>query len=255
MLKTIRLIIIFGFFCLKVLAQDSEKYHKEEFNVINDLFIQLIDTGYYYNDWLIPLMPDQYLVEYALKPKKNKDNLDWGDKEYYPFEYSKKLIETRGNNEKLQEFRADFRKFQDSLTSQYDSRKLLVFVTDSLYQISSRESEDLKEISRIDSTLLESFQLEKYTTRYIDFNKIKNQGRFEITNEKYPDQETRRQTKDIKEIGLITCSRVIFNKYFTKGFFYYTFFKNGLNAYGVILIVEKVNGIWIIKNESGLWVS
>jgi hypothetical protein len=165
------------------------------------------------------------------------------------------LIETEGNLEKLEIFKSDFQKFSDSISSLYDSSRLLVFVTDSLYQISTRQSKDLKEVKRIDSTLLDSFLLEKYATRYIDFNKITNQGRFEITNEKYPDQETRRQTKDIKEIGLITCSRVIFSKDFTKGFFYYTFFKNGLNAYGVILIVKKVNGIWIIKNEIGLWVS
>ena len=252
---TIRLIIIFGFFCVNVSAQDSKKYHKEEFNVINDLFIQLIDTGYYYKDWLIPFMPDQYLVEYALKPEENKDNLDWGDKEYYPFEYSKKLIETKGDYSKLQEFHADFRRFQDSITRQYDSRRLLIFVTDSLYQISKRESENFKEVLRIDSTLLDSFQLEKYPTRYIDFNKINNHSRFEITNNKYPDQETRIQTKNLKEIGLISCSRVIFNTDLTKGFFYYTFFKNGLNAYGLLLIVEKVDGLWRIKQEIGLWVS
>ncbi|WP_321320620.1 hypothetical protein [Labilibaculum sp.] len=255
MIKTIRLILIFGFFCMKVSAQDSKKYHKEEFNVINDLFIQLIDTGYYYNDWLIPLMPEQYLAEIALKPEENRDNLDWGDKEYYPFEYSKKLIETKGDYDKLQKFYADFREFQDSLKSQYDSRRLLIFVTDSLYQISNKESEDLKEVSRIDSTLLNSLQLDKYVTRYIDFNKIENHSRFEITNDKYPDQKTRIQTNDIKEIGLITCSRVIFNTDLTKGFFFYTFFKNGLNAYGLILIVEKVDGLWRIKHEIGLWVS
>ncbi len=240
---------------MKVSAQDSKKYHKEEFNVINDLFIQLIDTGYYYNDWLIPLMPEQYLAEIALKPEENRDNLDWGDKEYYPFEYSKKLIETKGDYDKLQKFYADFREFQDSLKSQYDSRRLLIFVTDSLYQISNKESEDLKEVSRIDSTLLNSLQLDKYVTRYIDFNKIENHSRFEITNDKYPDQKTRIQTNDIKEIGLITCSRVIFNTDLTKGFFFYTFFKNGLNAYGLILIVEKVDGLWRIKHEIGLWVS
>jgi hypothetical protein len=255
MIKTIKLILIFGFLCVKISAQDSKQYCKEEFNVINDLFIQLIDTGYYYNDWLIPLMPDEYLIEYAQEPEENKNDLEWGDREYYPFEYSKKLIETEGNLEKLEIFKSDFQKFSDSISSLYDSSRLLVFVTDSLYQISTRQSKDLKEVKRIDSTLLDSFLLEKYATRYIDFNKITNQGRFEITNEKYPDQETRRQTKDIKEIGLITCSRVIFSKDFTKGFFYYTFFKNGLNAYGVILIVKKVNGIWIIKNEIGLWVS
>lgn len=255
MIKTIRLILIFVFFCVKVSAQDSEKYYKEEFNVINDLFIQLIDTGYYYNDWLIPLMPDDYLIEYAQEPDENKNDLEWGDREYYPFEFSKKLIETKGNPVQLEAFKSDFQRFFDSLSNQYDSRRLLVFVTDSLYQINKRQSKDLKEISRIDSTMLDSFLLEKYPTRHIDFNRITNKGRFEITNEKYPDQETRRQTKDIKEIGLITCSRLIFNKDFTKGFFYYTFFKNGLNAYGVILIVEKVNGLWIIKHEIGLWVS
>lgn len=255
MIKTVKLVLFFIFFGIEVSAQDSERYNYEEFNVINNLFIQLIDTAYYYNDLLIPLMPDQFLIEYASKPDKNIESLDFWNKEYYPFEYSKKLIETKGDSNKLQDFQADFKKFQDSLTSQYDTRRLLVFVTDSLYQISERESGDLKEVLRIDSSLLDSIQLEKYSTRHIDFCKITNQGRFEITNEKYPDNETRRQTKDIKEIGMITCSRVIFNKDLTKGFFYYTFFKNGLNAYGVILIVEKVNGLWIIKHEIGLWVS
>lgn len=237
------------------LGQDSEVYYSEEFNAINDIFLELIDTGYYYNDWVPPLIPDKYLIDYAKHPHKYRNELKQIDKVYPSFNYSKRLIDTKGDTGKLREFKDRFEKYADSIKNLYDTRRLLLFVRDSLYSTSNYEKEDLRKVARRDSTLFEISYKHKYKTREFNFFNIQNTGKYELTNEEYPDQKVRISTKDIKEIGQLTFSRVVFDSEFKNGFFFYRFYKASLNAFELLIFIEKINGKWIIKEKIGLWVS
>ena len=59
------------------------------------------------------------------------------------------------------------------------------------------------------------------------------------------------------EIGekIITFSRIVYNQQKDKACFYFENNCSGLCGYATFVFVEKVNGIWSIKDEIGDWVS
>lgn len=248
-------ILIFLLLQTKLYSQNSSEYHKEEFNVINEVFVELVGEHNYYQDGFIPLMPDQDLIRFAKHPDKYKDELEYGNKQFYPFQYSKKLIATKGEKRALKNFRDEFYKFSDSIESQIDDRRLVVYVDDTLTSINaSRRQEFIKNVQQ-DSILLNIYSNKTIDYREFDFSKINRKGRFEISNEKYPDREKRNKTKNIKEIGLIKFSRIIFNADYSKGYFFFYYHENGLNAGESILRIEKEDGNWVIKDGILLWVA
>ena len=234
----------------------SDEYYLEEYNVINQLFLELVDTSYYYHvKWYPALWDDDFLFKQAKNPKNYEHDLLYDDSLYYPFNYSEKLIQTQGDTNKIELFKKDFECHRDSMAKKRENWKLKIYVTDSLYH-ETRYS--IKWLAAQDVLKHISFDLPKDfpKTRYFDMSMI-NSGKFELTRELY---EWKHPTTIDEEnqkinIGYFKFSRVIFNKKMDEGFLYSIYRKSGLEGYGLIVLIKKINGVWKIEKEIVSWQS
>jgi len=249
-------IIFFLIISINIFSQNN-RYIDEENNAINDIFINLVDTNrYYLKERPFYSWRHEDLKKYAKNPKKYKSNLDYLDSLYNPFEFSKLLIETKGNKDLIDDFEDKFDDYADSIIKQKDSSILKIFITNELGKPSKWEIHTWIDISFPDTISPKLYPVDTtLQKRYFDYNYIKNKGRYVFSLDKYPDWQGRLMTKKTKEIGILSISRISFNKDFTNGIFFYEIYKDNLDAEGYTIIIEKINNVWKIKIKSQTWVS
>jgi len=228
----------------------SEDYYSEEYNAINQLFLELIDTSYYYHvEWYPMLWSDDFLFQQAKNPENDEDDLSYFDSLYYPFKYSEKIIQTQGNPNKMELFKKDFECHRDSMAKKLKNWGLKMFVTDSLYH---EQDYSMEWLAAQNVLKYVSFNLPKEfpKARYFDMSKIES-GKFELTRELYewnPPKHIDAKNQKIN-IGYIEFSRVIFNKNMNEGLLYFVYRYSGLEGYKLIVLIKKINGIWMIEKE------
>lgn len=105
-----------------------------------------------------------------------------------------------------------------------------------------KDKDFLELIKRFKTIPLENLQL--------DLNKIRNTSFFKPI----PFKNTTK-IEATSEIDIITYSRILYNKDKTKACFYFEKFCYGLCGYGAFVFVEKVAGIWTIKEQITDWIS
>lgn len=241
--------------CLKSFGQESGYYH-EEFRAIDDIFLSIADTSSYnYSLWplfsveeLIDDMNDSLLREslnYFLPPYK-----------FEPFDIIGALKSTNGDSLLIKELYENYETFRDSINGLPDPRTLMIFSSDSLYQFNSSDINWMKSIqSFFKYKHLDSVRYDTLRTRYFSFNKLNNKGRYSFSNLPYPDQTTRFETKEIKELYSISFSRVLFNDDYTKGALFYTIFRDPLSANRTLVLIKKKRGKWTIHKRISIWIS
>lgn len=222
-----------------------------EIQAINDIFLKLIGTDYYY----APIPPPPYR---PLNPDNIIEVRDEEDSAYY--------------QEERERYHADSAKFDwatyqaelafyDSIRSKpsLDTLNLVILLHDSLvvkkpYDFLTRilSPDGFKRNFQVDTTWrsLAIGLLTLKSSRLLDIDKIKNVGRYSIKNE-----STYVQSHDDRVIGRIGISRVYFNEEYSRGCLYYSFICRGDCGYGELVFIELVNGVWKVAGLRELWVA
>jgi len=93
--------------------------------------------------------------------------------------------------------------------------------------------------------------------RKVDITKIKHGIKYELRyNSTLPGSEEIWKTElDFKFLGIFQFSRVYFDTLENYGVLYSAYYCGRLCAYGDLILIKKVNGIWQIAEKIGLWVS
>jgi len=252
-MKIIIFLLVFCFSSINIYSQSSDKYKLEESKIINNFFLDIVGTRIYSSYYINLRVSDSVLIEYSKKPSNYEQELQSLDMHYKSFSFSSKLKKAKGDSLKFLQFKNSFNHYADSINRQIDSLGLVLFVTDTLYSVKQMKHTSLFRRAGLTRSLLQRFRAITIGCSPMEF-KPQETGRYLVSNKKYPDFEERRQTAEI-EVGLVMFSRVIFNSNMTKGYFYYTYFKHGKHGLGMIIVVEKNDGKWIINRKLHLWIS
>ena len=224
-MKPLAFIILFGILTGCDNAVSEQDF--EESNVINQTFVEIMGTGWYYEPLPIPPMPLE--------------------------ENSTKEDSIRFNNEKIEsQFRLNNRKL--------DTSELQVYVFDTLVTYKGgRElesiltQENFENNFPVDTSWVKLIgklnRIEK--TSKLDLTEINQTGKYTLVSY----QEFKDTTGTKRKIGTIVFSRVAFDENKTRGVFYYSFVCGGLCGSGSIVFVEKIDNKWQIIGQREMWVS
>jgi len=245
---------------------DNQEDHFEDLNVINDTFLELVDTGFYRT----PLPPPPYrplsnseMDEELSEPITFKGGLDIEGYEPPDSAYFERLrheTDSIYRNFNWEKYKRDSIEYEELVKNPpYDSSTLVILVWDSLYDYKPNEfnqrittSEMYSQNFNVDSTwrplvieLIDSVQDE----RKFPFERLENTGRFNLKPYSYDTLENDRI------IGKIWFSKVVFNDSLDRGCYYYGFLCGRLCGWGYIIFVEKKNDKWVIVGARELWVA
>jgi hypothetical protein len=213
-----KLVVLLLFFCIGIYSH-SQAIKKEEYKAINEVFPNLLDSSMYYFRQHPPYLPEtDSLIVIAKNPIKYTKELKYWDSAYYSFRFSKKLIDTKGEEEKVSEFEDQISDFCDSITSLKDDSKLVLFATDKLKNFDSRSYNELSwelktypkrwEDNKLDSSILFPVDTTLLKERQFNYALLTNTKPFLLNTKPYPSRAIRDQTKE-KEIGIIYLTRII----------------------------------------------
>ena len=209
-----------------------------EMELLNDIFLELVGTEYYYEKLPIPPMP----LEYA---ENNQDSIN--------YEIEKVKFDEAFDNPQLE--KADLvlgiepyhlnpkMEFRDWETEKSSFPRM--YYRDSLH---SKDFDKLLS-QLVDSTIFHKGKLEltklTKTGRYI----IKDLGQLEKQNKEYW------KNTDYRYIASIRFSDFRINREKDKALFYFSFLCGDLCGSGEIIFCIKEDGKWKIVDRNTLWVS
>ena len=235
----------------------------EELVVINDTFMSIIGTGYYY-------MP---LPEFPYRPYHPDSITEEISDDTIIINYSDYIDTTIVDNKKvydddLAKYNSfDWVEYHKKLKLYYerirnpilDTANLIIKIYDTLVTV--RRTGLLSKI--LDKDAFErNFDID-ITWRYLaiklvdsvkiarsfSINKITKTGKYNLVPTNYDLKHNDRN------IGLFIFSRVVFNEKYNRACFYYSFHCGRLCGNGVLAFAEKINGKWAIVSLRELWSS
>ncbi|MFC2185704.1 hypothetical protein ACFCT7_00210 [Fulvivirgaceae bacterium LMO-SS25] len=258
-MKTLALVLLIAIQSCSIQSNDIEV------EVINDVFLELVGTDYYWKPIPIPpyrpIHPDSLETELKYDEPLNieiegiTDTFDIDTKEL-----RQKWIEEYEKFDWVNYFK-EVEEFEYKLNNRkLDSSRLVIVVSDSLITINRNSllnsiltEKGFNENFEVDPTWRSlAIKLVDSTShsRKFDLSKITEAGRYNIENdEDYEKKEIERV------IGAVRFSRVAFDDEFNRGCFYYSFVCGGECGEGVIVFIRKVKGKWIIEGIRQLWIS
>jgi hypothetical protein len=233
-----KVIIYINFFFILVSCLSKKDNADSEITLLNDIFLELIGTEYYYEKLPIPPMPLEYAenkqdsINYLIQKEKFDEALA-----------NPKLDKAElvlGINSNFNNPRREFRNWntQESLFPRE-------YYPDSLHS----KDFDLLLTKLVDSTSFEKGKLElnklTQTGKYI----IKDLGQLEKQNKEYW------KSTEYRYIASIRFSDFKLNKNNNKAIFYFDFLCGKLCGSGEIIFCIKENNKWKIVERNILWVS
>jgi hypothetical protein len=252
-MKILALILILSN-SIYLFSQDHGYFDKED-KAINDVFINLLDTSkFYYKERLDYSWSKGDLKKFAKRPNKYRTSLNYLDSLYYPFKFSELLIKTNGKEDLISDFEDTSDDYSDSLMTKIDNSILKVFVVNKLFKTRNGDIKDFYESVYPDTVMFFSNPADtSLNDREFDYSKIQNRGRYVFSTDKYPDRQQRILTKNIREIGELSISRITFNRDYSRGIFFYEIYMDNLAAEGYVVIIEKIGNNWTIKYIARTW--
>ena len=199
----------------------------EELNVLNQTFLYLVRTEWYYEPPPPPPMP---LFEESTK----EDTL----------RYKSEILEYKAKMNNRQE----------------DSSELQIYLSDTLRTYKGNERlENILSLENFDvnfpvdtSWIVLIRKLNQIQSpKKFDLRKIEKTGKYVLVSK----SEFNDTTEYKRKIGKMTFSRVAFSDNQKRGVFYYAFQCGRLCGWGSIVFVEKKGKNWEIVGERGMWVS
>ena len=206
--------------------------------LLNDIFLELVGTQYYYEELPIPPMP----LEFA---ENKQDSLN--------YQIEKEKSDEAFDNPKLE--KADLvigiepyhlnpkKEFKDWDTD--DSSFPRMYYKDSLH---SNDFDTLLS-QLIDSTIFKKGKLELSKLNKIGRYVIKDLGQLEKEKKEYW------KSSEYRYVGSIRFSDFKINQNNDRAIFYFDFFCGGLCGSGEIIFCIKEDGKWKIMDRNTLWVS
>lgn len=237
MKKVIIYISIF-FISVSCLYKKDNVNSDSELNILNDIFLELVGTEYYYERLPISPMP----LEYA---ENKQDSINYQiQKEKYDKAFANPKLD---KSELVLGISSDFknpkREFRDWNTQESSFPRE--------YYPAPLHSKDFDQLlaELVDSTSFQRGKLEliklKQTGKYI----IKDLGQLENQNKEYW------KSKEYRYIASIRFSDFKINKNNDKAIFYFDFLCGNLCGSGEIIFCIKENEKWKIVERNILWVS
>ncbi len=224
-MRVLSTIIIFGY--LTSCSKANTDKDSEEVKIINQHFLELVGTNWYYEAPPIPPVPlsEESTREDSLRFLE--ESLEYGD-----------LIEN----------------------PQLDTSTLKIYLHDTLttYKADAFLERMLSHNNfeanfPVDTTWIKLVEKLNHIEepKAFDIKQITETGNYTIVTEsEYND------TSDHKRrVGIMTMSRIAFSLDYKRGVFYYDFTCGGLCGWGSIVFIEKQKGAWKIVGERQMWVS
>lgn len=204
----------------------STETKSEELNILNQLFIELVGTDFYFLPLPPPPMP---LGEEATR----KDSLSF-EKEHLDFE---QLLKTRKLDTSVLQIY-----LHDSLIT-YDGDDLegLLGTTnfEANFQVDTTWIDLVRKLNRIESPI------------GFDINQFTQTGNYTLVSKSEFSDTTDNKTK----VGALTLSRVALSHDQQRGVFYYDFICGGLCGGGSLVFIERIGTEWKIVGQRVMWVS
>lgn len=199
----------------------------EEVRILNQNFLELVGTNWYYEPLPIPPAPISEESTRDDSIKFRKDTLEYGA-----------LLDNR----------------------QLDTSVLKIYLLDTLTTY-----KDLSLLEKISSpTYFEAnFSINTSWIKLVrklikfdnperfDINQVTETGNYTLVTE----SEFEDTTDNKRRIGRMTMSRVALSPDNKRGVFYYTFTCGGLCGWGSLVFVERKGSEWKIIGQRGMWVS
>ena len=233
-----KVIIYISFFLILVSCLSKKDNADSELNILNDIFLELVGTEYYYEKLPIPPMP----LEYA---ENKQDSIEHHiQKEKYDEAFANPKLD---KSELVLGISSDFnnpkREFRNWNTN--ESTFPRGHYPDSLH---SKDFDQLL-IELVDSTSFQKGKLELIKLKQTGKYSIKDLGELEKQNKEYW------KSKEYRYIASIRFSDFKINKKNNKAIFYFDFLCGNLCGSGEIIYCIKENGKWKIVERNMLWVS
>ena len=205
----------------------TDTVEKEELNVLNQTFIELVGTEWYYEPLPPPPMP--------LWEKSTRDDSLRFIKDSIEFE-------TQLNNIKLDT--SELKMFlYDTLTTFKSYDRLERILTPNNFQANFPvDTSWIRLIRKLN-------QIEK--PKKLNLTKINQTGNYSLVSE----TEFKDTTDNKRRIGIVTLSRVAFSENKERAIFYYSFSCGRLCGWGSIVFVERKGEEWKIVGQREMWVS
>ena len=237
-MKKVIIYICFFFILVSCLSKKDNVDSDSELNILNDIFLELVGTEYYYERLPIPPMP----LEYA---ENKQDSISHHiQKEKYDEAFANPKLD---KSELVLGICSDFnnpkREFRDWNTK--ESTFPREYYPDSIH---SKDFDQLL-IELVDSTSFKKGKLELRKLKQTGKYSIKDLGQLEKQNKEYW------KSKEYRYIASIRFSDFKINKNNDKAIFYFDFLCGNLCGSGEIIYCIKENGKWKIVERNMLWVS
>ncbi len=233
-----KLILISNLFFLLASCSPKSENTISEMELLNDIFIELVGTEYYYEKLPIPPMP----LEYA---ENKQDSLNYLiGKEKFDKAFDNPKLETADLIIGIEPYHLNpKREFKDWYSE--DSSFLRMHYKDSLH---SKDFDNLL-IQLIDSTKFEKGKLE--------LNKLYERGRYIIKDLGQLEKEKKEywNSSEYRYVASIRFSDFKINQRNDRAIFYFDFLCGSLCGSGEIIFCIKENGKWKIVDRNMLWVS
>jgi hypothetical protein len=209
-----------------------------EMELLNDIFLELVGTEYYYEKLPIPPMP----LEYA---ENNQDSVN-----YY---IQKEIFDEAYDNPKLDKAELVLGIEPNHINPKMEFKGWHIQESSfpRMYYPDSLHSKDFDQLltQLVDSTLFKKGKLElsklTQTGNYI----IKDLGQLEKQNKEYW------ENTEYRYMGSISFSDFKINQKKDKAIFYFDLICGSLCGSGEIIFCIKENGKWKIADRNMLWVS
>lgn len=222
-MRPLRIILLFGI----ITGCNFETAGQNELNVLNQTFIELVGTDWYYEPLPPPPMPlwEESTRDDSLRFKE--DTLEYGE-----------LLDNR----------------------QLDTCVLKIYLYDTL---TTYKANDFLEGMLSKNNFEANFPVDTTWIKLIrklnrieepkafDINQVTETGSYTLVSK----AEFNNTTDSKRRIGIMTMSRVAFSPDNKRGVFYYDFTCGGLCGWGSLVFIEKQEGAWKIVGERQMWVS
>lgn len=225
------------FILLSILSSCWQK-HDNDMELLNDIFLELVGTEYYYEELPAPPMP----LEYA---ENKQDSIN--------YQIQKRIFDEAYDNPKLDTAKLvlgvagyHVKPIPESINwSTQETFQPRMYYPDSLH---SKDYDKLL-LDLADSTVFDKGEIDlaklTQTGKYI----IKDLDQLEKQNKEYW------KSTEYRYIASLRFSDFRMNEDRNKAVFYYDFLCGPLCGAGEIIVCSKVNGKWKILYRNMLWVS
>ncbi|WP_027391815.1 MULTISPECIES: hypothetical protein [Aquimarina] len=225
-------------FLVLVSCFPKQKDAVTEIELLNDIFVELIGTEYYYEKLPIPPIPLQYAKNWqdSISHKIQKDKFDEA--------FNNPKLETKELVLGLDPFHLNSKKEFRSWNIKKSSFPRMYY-SDTLHSLDF----DQLFTQLVDSTTFKKGKLE--------LNKISQTGKYIIKDLRKLEKQNKKywNNTDYRFIGAIRFSDFKINPKNDRAVFYFNFTCGSLCGSGEIIFCLKENGKWKIVDRNTLWVS